>query len=70
MNEPLSLTQRELKEIAHAIHYFRNYGHGTVGHNMLVIIGKMALSRGFELGPTGAVETLKLPAGVVVEDVR
>lgn len=66
----LSFTQRDLKEIAHSIHYYRNYQHGTVGHNLLVIVGKLALDRGFDVNEAGAVESIVVPPGVTIEDVR
>lgn len=66
MNQQLVFDTRELKEIAHAIHYYRFYQHGTVGHNLLVITAKLALDRGFELGDTGAVEKMTVPEDVVV----
>lgn len=66
MNNAITFTQRELKEIAHAIHYARNYAHGTVGHNMLLIIARFALNRGFKLGPDGDPNTLTYPEGTVI----
>jgi hypothetical protein len=48
VEEPkLQLTTRELTEIKHALFYNAFCNHGTVGHNMLVIIAKMAIDRGF-----------------------
>ena len=42
--------ERQLKEIAWAIFYLTNFGHGTVGHNQLLIIAKLAFIAGFSLG--------------------
>lgn len=47
MKKDLILDERELKEIHHAIYYKDNLAHGTVGHNMLMLIGKMADAMGF-----------------------
>jgi hypothetical protein len=43
----LVLTEREVKEIKHAIFYANECGHGTTGHNQLVLIAKMAKHLGF-----------------------
>lgn len=45
----LELTERELTEIKHALFYYAECNHGTVGHNMLVIIAKLAMNRGFRI---------------------
>jgi len=45
----LTLTDRELTEIKHALIYHKECNHGTVGHNVLVILAKMAIERGFIL---------------------
>lgn len=60
---PLRLTERELKEIHHALWYERFANHGTVGHNMLVIIAKFARDKGFWLTDVGS---LIVPANVTV----
>lgn len=49
MSDKLSLTERELREIHHALWYATFGNHGTVGHNMLIIIAKMARYQGFYL---------------------
>jgi len=36
------LTEREIKEVKLAVHYLRNFNHGTTGHNQLVLIAKLA----------------------------
>jgi len=36
------LTERDLKEVEFAQLYERDFGHGTVGHNQLLIIAKLA----------------------------
>jgi len=43
----LRLTERELLEIKHAIFYANECGHGTTGHNQLILIAKMAQHMGF-----------------------
>lgn len=57
----LQLTERELTEIKHALFYFAECNHGTVGHNMLIIIAKMALDRGFRLALGDSEYELILP---------
>jgi len=53
MSEPmvLELTERELDEIKHALFYVNDCNHGTVGHNMLVLIAKLATQLGFSIEP-------------------
>jgi hypothetical protein len=46
----LQLTERELSEIKHALFYRHECGHGTVGHNMLILIAEMAAFMGFYVG--------------------
>lgn len=53
MDNKLYLTERELKEIHHALWYERFTAHGTVGHNMLIIIAKMARHQGFWVDERG-----------------
>jgi hypothetical protein len=57
----LELTERELTEIKHALFYFSECNHGTVGHNMLIIIAKMAIDRGFRLSLGDSEYELTLP---------
>lgn len=42
-------TKRELQEIYHALFYEETTKHGTVGHNQLLIIAKLAKQAGFNL---------------------
>lgn len=53
MKKDLILDERELKEIHHAIYYRDVLAHGTVGHNLLMLLGKIADSMGFEIDQTG-----------------
>lgn len=64
----LELTGRELTEIKHALFYYSECNHGTVGHNMLVIIAKMAIDRGFGLNITDGIPCFEitLPDGVEI----
>ena len=55
------LTGREVLEIKHAMFYAVECNHGTVGHNQLVLIDKLARHLGFGL---------ELTDGVPVFDVR
>lgn len=48
------LTERELKEILHALHYEKFCNHGTTGHNQLLLIAKLAKMVGFVLGDDNA----------------
>ena len=45
----LELTERELKEIKHALFYVNDCNHGTVGHNQLGLIANLATHLGFSL---------------------
>ena len=51
----LRLTERELQEIKHAMFYALECNHGTVGHNVLIVIDKMARHLGFGLELTDGV---------------
>lgn len=42
-------TKRELQEIYHALFYAETTKHGTVGHNQLLIIAKLAKQAGFKM---------------------
>ena len=67
MEEPkLQLTARELSEIKHALFYNAFCNHGTVGHNMLVLIAKMAIHQGFVCEMTSKGVTLDAPPNVEV----
>lgn len=57
MDEKLIITERELKEIHHALWYERFGNHGTVGHNMLILISKMARFQGFWITDGGTIVT-------------
>jgi len=46
-----TLTEREIKEIYHALFYEKHLNHGTAGHNQLLLIAKMAGWHGFSIGP-------------------
>lgn len=61
-NEPrvLHLTERELQEIKHALFYAIECNHGTVGHNMLIIIDKLARHVGFRLQLTDGVPVFEV----------
>ena len=49
MRHNLVLDERELAEIHHALYYYKRLHHGTVGHNLLMLVGKMAESVGFQI---------------------
>ena len=68
-NEPrvLQLTERELQEIKHAMFYALECNHGTVGHNMLIIIDKMARHLGFRLQLTDGVPVFEVQIPDAVE---
>lgn len=53
MSREMSFDARELKEIKHALYYKQNLAHGTVGHNMLMLIAKMAEAAGMFLDENG-----------------
>jgi hypothetical protein len=53
MKQDLVLDERELKEIHHSLYYRANLAHGTVGHNLLMLVGKMAEAMGFTIDETG-----------------
>lgn len=69
MKKDLILDERELKEIHHAVYYRDVLAHGTVGHNMLMLIGKMAEAMGFEVDVTGVLmfEGRDLTKGLTIE---
>lgn len=58
----LELTERELKEIKHALFYVNDCNHGTTGHNQLVLIAKLAvrLYFGIEMDHSGKSPTLTI----------
>lgn len=53
MRKNLTFDERELKEIHHALYYREVLAHGTVGHNQLMLLGKIADALGFYLDQTG-----------------
>ncbi|MGD9728840.1 MAG: hypothetical protein AB7R40_22215 [Nitrospiraceae bacterium] len=63
----LQLTERELKEIKHALFYYHECNHGTVGHNVLVIIAKMAIHQGFGLALGDGGYEVSVPDGVTIQ---
>ena len=62
----LQLTERELSEIKHAMFYNAFCNHGTVGHNMLVLIAKLAIDRGFVCEISEGGVTIDTPADVEI----
>lgn len=65
----LKITSREVLEIKHALYYAKNCAHGTVGHNMLMLIASFATDKGFWLGVNS--DQLHIPADVeIVEEPR
>ena len=62
----MELTERELSEIKLALFYKRECGHGTAGHNRLMLIAKMATGLGIELNG----DTLVIPYSINIEDKR
>lgn len=48
------VTKRELKEIRLALYYEKMGGHGTAGHNRLILMSKLAGSVGIELAGDNA----------------
>lgn len=53
MRKDLTFDERELKEIHHSLYYREVLAHGTVGHNLLMLVGKMADAMGFHIDQTG-----------------
>lgn len=67
MDEPkLQLTEREIAEIKHAMMYNAFLNHGTVGHNQLVIIAKLAIHLGFVCAWEDIGIGIDLPADVEI----
>lgn len=67
MEHILTLTQREMKEVLHALMYERYCNHGTTGHNQLLLIAKMAQYIGMDLFP-GRADAVELPSKVRIEE--
>lgn len=55
----LTMAKRDLQEIEHALYYAKNWAHGTVGHNQLMLIAALASQLGFRLDPN--TDTLVIP---------
>jgi hypothetical protein len=53
MKTNLVLDERELDELHHALYYRAVLHHGTIGHNQLMLLGKIAESLGFGFDQTG-----------------
>jgi hypothetical protein len=72
MSEPkvLEITQRELTEIKHALHYYAECNHGTTGHNQLVLIAKMAAHLGFMVTTEARINTGRMTHVIVPECVK
>lgn len=67
MDNKLVFTEREVKEIHHALWYERFGNHGTVGHNMLIIIAKLARHQGFWITDSG---NLLAPDHIEIEEPK
>lgn len=70
----LAIDARELSEIKHCLLYHHECGHGTVGHNLLNLVAKLAKDRGFLLeyhghtDATGGFVSVIVPDDVTVEE--
>jgi hypothetical protein len=64
MLKNLVLDERELKEIHHSLFYREVLAHGTVGHNQLMLIAKLAETLGFSLDK----DDYGNPLGLLFED--
>lgn len=60
--EHIDLTSREILEIKHCLFYANSCAHGTVGHNLLILVAKFAEDKGFRL----VGNQLDIPVGVTV----
>lgn len=45
----MKITGREVLEIKHCLFYAKNCAHGTVGHNLLMLVANFAKEKGFYL---------------------
>lgn len=69
MEHILTLTQREMKEVLHALLYERYCNHGTTGHNQLLLIAKMAQYIGMDLASDEqGSQDVFLPSKVRIEE--
>lgn len=59
-----TLTERELKEVQHALYYAKYLNHGTAGHNQLMLLAQFATRLGFSLA--GDNKTMIIPSGWMV----
>lgn len=72
MKKDLILDERELAEIHHALYYAQRLHHGTVGHNQLMLLAKMADALGFYLAqdrPYSTGNTLMLEGQDAVKEL-
>lgn len=63
---PLTITTREEKAIQLALYYGEFCEHGTVGHNLIILVGKLARDRGFVLDES--LQMVIRPEDVVVTE--
>jgi hypothetical protein len=61
----MEITGREVLEIKHALYYAENCAHGTVGHNILMLIAKFAKDKGFYLTESND-QLGDIPSGVTI----
>lgn len=72
----LVLTFREVEEIKHAIFYADECNHGTVGHNLLILIAKLANHAGItlkyepETTDTDSRWSVVVPGNISLDDER
>ena len=64
------LTDRDLEEIKHALFYAVECDHGTVGHNLLILVAKLAGQLGISLRRTPGVDGQSCYSVVVPSDVE
>lgn len=63
------LTDRDLEEIKHALFYAVECGHGTVDHNLLILVAKLAGQLGMSVRRTPGVDGQSYYSVVVPGDV-
>lgn len=63
MDTLIEITPREAAEINHALFYAEHLHHGTVGHNILMLLARLAVLQGFSIDESGK---LVVPDNVVV----
>lgn len=64
-SDKIKITKREESEIKLALFYAKRCGHGTAGHNRLLLIAKMAEHLGISL--LGDELTTRFPGGYEIE---